>query len=375
MISRNGTAGTRSAAPRDHDDIVEQRLHALAPHLDGEPDPAFRAATRARLVAMAAVRSPEPEPVSPLRRLLSARAGESSVAPWRTRLTAGLAGAALTVTALSTMVALSSDAHPGDVLYGLKRGTEQTQLALAGDSRGRTFLQLASTRLDELEYLVSEDATALAPGAAATGGPQIALAAGADPRLVIETLDTMDTQTTDGAAWLGERAVTTEDAAPLDGLATWAADQSAGLSALASDVPAAARNAFDDSLALLADVSGRATGLEAALDCASGPATDGSDPLGPVPAACAPAPTTPGNGSTAGTGSAPGAGGSTGTTPPSGTSGQPGSVPGSPGAGVPGGELPGGGTPGNDPTGGLPNTDHPLPTPSLPLPSTGIAPP
>jgi hypothetical protein len=194
---------------------------------------------------------------------------------------------------------------------------------------------------------------------------------------VIETLDTMDTQTTDGAAWLGERAVTTEDAAPLDELATWAADQSAGLSALASDVPEAAHDAFDDSLALLADVSGRATGLDAALDCASGPATDGSDRLGPVPGACAPAPTTPttGNGTAGGTGSAPGPGGTTGATPPSGTSGQPGNVPGSPGTGIPGGELPGGGTPGDDPTDGLPNTGQPLPTPSLPLPSTGIAPP
>ena len=54
---------------------------------------------------------------------------------WRARLTAGLAGAALTVTALASLVALSTDARPGDVLYGVKRGTEQTQLALAGDDR------------------------------------------------------------------------------------------------------------------------------------------------------------------------------------------------------------------------------------------------
>jgi hypothetical protein len=385
VISRNGTAGTRSTAARDRDDVVVQRLHTLAPHLDGEPDPAFRATTRARLVAMAAVRSPEPEPVSALRRLLTARAEEPSVAPWRTRLTAGLAGAALTVTALSTMVALSTDARPGDVLYGLKRGTEQTQLALAGDSRGRTLLELASTRLDELEGLVSEDATARAPVSAPAHEPQIALAAGVDPRLVIETLGTMDAQTTDGAAWLGKRAVTTEDADPLDDVVTWAADQSAGLSALASDVPAAAHGALDDSLALLADVSGRASGLESALDCAAGPAIAGSDRLGPVPGACtAPSPSTPGGGtsgstggtgSTAGTGSGAGTDGTTGATPPSGTSGQPGSVTGSPATEIPGGELPGGGTPGDDPTGGLPGTDEPLPSLPLPLPSTVIAPP
>ena len=39
---------------RDREDAVVARLHSLAPALDGEPDPAFQAATRARLVAMAA---------------------------------------------------------------------------------------------------------------------------------------------------------------------------------------------------------------------------------------------------------------------------------------------------------------------------------
>jgi hypothetical protein len=207
-----------------------------------------------------------------------------------------------------------------------------------------------------------------------TDGPQVALAAGADPRLVIETLDTMDAQTADGAAWLGERAVTTKDASPLDDLAAWAAGQSAGLSALASDAPEAAHDALDDSLALLADVSGRVADLESALDCASGPATEGSDRLGPVPGACAaPAPPTTGGGTPGGAGSTAGTGGTTGVTPPTGTAGQPGTVPGSPGAGIPDGELPGGGTPGDDPTDGIPRPD--VTTPSLPLPSTGISPP
>ena len=65
------TSGGREMSVRDREDAVVARLHALAPHLDGEPDPAFRAATRARLVAMAAVRTPAPPPVSPLRRLLT----------------------------------------------------------------------------------------------------------------------------------------------------------------------------------------------------------------------------------------------------------------------------------------------------------------
>ncbi|WP_324274513.1 hypothetical protein [Blastococcus brunescens] len=59
---------------RDREDAVVARLHSLAPSLDGEPDPAFQARTRARLVAMAAVRAPEPAPASGLQRILAVRA-------------------------------------------------------------------------------------------------------------------------------------------------------------------------------------------------------------------------------------------------------------------------------------------------------------
>jgi hypothetical protein len=348
------------------------RLHTLAPQLDGEPDPAFRAATRDRLVAMAAVRTPAPAPVSPLRRLLATRADDYATARWRTRLTAGLAGAALTVTALAVLVAVSADARPGDVLYGLKRGTEQTQLALASDaSRGQTLLDFASPRLDEVRALV-ESGTSAMP---ATGAPAptdgAVLAAGADPALVVQTLDTMDDQTTQGAAWLTGRAVTTHDAGPLGKLSDWAAVQSAGLAALRSGVPSAAQHDVDDSLMLLSDITGRADALRSSLACATGPATDGTDELGPVPAPCAPAApatTAPGTGTTT---QAP-AGGTSTVPPPSapglpstGTSGS-GSGSGQGGTGT--GGLPTSGLPTTPPGGGLP-----IPTPSLPsLPSVSV---
>jgi hypothetical protein len=134
----------------DREDALVADLRRLGPALDVEPDPAFRAAARSRLVAMAAVRTPAPAPASGPRRLLAARAPDLPPARWRARLTAGLAGAALTVTALAALVAVADSADPGDVLYDLKRGTEQTQLALAGDSRGRALLGFASTRLEEL---------------------------------------------------------------------------------------------------------------------------------------------------------------------------------------------------------------------------------
>ena len=200
MTAHDGTTppGGRRAVVRDREDAVVARLHQLAADLDDTPDPRFRAATRDRLVAMAAVRVPRPAPPSGLRRLVAARL-DGGRAAWRTRLTAGLAGAAMTVTALGSLAALSADARPGDVLYGVKRGTEQTQLALAGDDRGLTLLEFARTRLDELAALPDPEA--------------------AD---VLGLLDTMDAQTREGAALLAARAVGSRDAASVDGLVDWA---------------------------------------------------------------------------------------------------------------------------------------------------------
>jgi hypothetical protein len=365
---------------RDREEMVVARLHALAPQLDGEPDPDFRAATRARLVAMAAVRTPEPEPASALKRLLAGRAQDATRSRWQTRLTAGVAGAALTVTAAAALVAVAAGAQPGDVLYGVKRGTEQTQLALAGDSRGPTLLEFASTRLDELESLV--DAPTALPSAGGPGGAgTTVLAAGADPELVLATLSTMDDQTTEGAQWMADRAVSGRDGAPLDELASWAAGQSAGLAALQPLVPDEAEAAVGDSLTLLADVTARSTGLQQAIACPAAPGVQGSDSLGPVPAACPAAPAPPAAGGT-GTDAGTGAGStSVGTEPavPSGGAGPalPSTGPGSGGSGVvptapavP--AVPGVPTP---PTPGLPTVSLPLPSVSLPgvtTPSVGV---
>jgi hypothetical protein len=265
--------------------MIVTRLGRLAPLLAGEPDPAFRAATRARLVAMAAVRTPAPEPAPWLRGLVAGRAS----ARRRARLTTGLAGGALTVTALAGLVAVADGARPGDVLYDLKRGTEQTQLALAGDSRGQTLLDLAGTRLDELESLVGEGGSALPAASPAGPGDATVSATGAEAPLVLQTVEAMDAQTREGAIWLTDHAVRTSAAAPLDVLAEWETGQTEGLAALQDLVPDAAAEAVGRSLTLLAEIGARADGLQAALDCPTGPAVDGTDGLGPVPVPC-PAP-------------------------------------------------------------------------------------
>jgi hypothetical protein len=355
VIPQNGTALPRRPAAPDREDVVVARLERLGTVLDGEPDPAFRAATRARLVAMAAVRTPAPEPVSRLRALLSARADDVAPVRWRSRLTAGLAGAAMTVTALAALAAVASSARPGDLLYGLKRGTEQTQLALASDStRGETFLDFASTRLGELRTLVDDGTTAAPVAGAANGTGLDIVAAGASPDLLLQTIHTMDAETTDGAAWLDGRSVSTRDAAPLDRLTTWAAGQKAGLAALQPDMPAAAAPALADSLDLLAKVSSRATALQTSLDCASGPSVTGTDTFGPVPAACVVPPPAAGS-STGSTSVPPNVAGTTPATPTPGT--------GTTSVGSAGSTSVGGSGNGTSSTGGL------LPTPTAP--STG----
>ncbi|TLS42030.1 hypothetical protein FE633_32840 [Streptomyces montanus] len=81
----------------------------------------------------------------------------------RSRLSKGLAAGGLTVGvaagAFSGVAAASSDALPGDSLYGLKRGMEDLKLGMAdGDSdRGRLYLDQASTRLSEARRLMERD--------------------------------------------------------------------------------------------------------------------------------------------------------------------------------------------------------------------------
>jgi hypothetical protein len=303
---------TRREALRERDREREQaviaRLSTLAGSLDGEPDPAFRAAARARLVAMAAVRTPG-TPDVPVRPPVRAR--------WRRRLTAALATVAVVTAALTALVALAGGSGPGDPLYGVKRGTEQTELALAGDvRRGPVLLDLAHTRLAELR--------ALARGAAP------------DPALVRQTLTTMDAETTDAAAWFVARAVDRHSAAPLDQLSRWSNGQSSGLEALRGHLPAAVSPAVQHSLDLLSATQRRTDAVRSTVT---------------------PTPGSPAPGTTAGTGpttSAPGA-------------------PSSPDAPTSVGNVPGAGTLSSTP--GRSSGTAAVPTQGLPtLPSSGTSP-
>ena len=364
-------APRRGAVVRAREEALIGRLGELGTALDGEPDPAFREATRSRLVAMAAVRTPEPVGKARARRWLGATTVETAPARWRSRFTAGLAGAAVAVTALAGLVAVSSGAQPGDPLYGLKRGTEQTQLALASDSsRGQTLLDFASTRLHELDRLLSEGTTALPAAGGADGDDDAVLAGDASPELVTQTLTTMDAQTTEGASWLATRAVQTGSSSPLDFLEQWSTQQAADLSALVSKVPAGARDAMGNSLALISGVRARTTALQGAFTCPAGPATAGTDALGPKPAECAqPTPPAAPGGGTPDPGGAPGGEQTTTDLPTT-------EAPAAPTQGSGSGSSSGGSTAGTTVPTVPPTTVPSVPAPSLPplpLPSISVS--
>ncbi|WP_149828590.1 DUF5667 domain-containing protein [Streptomyces tailanensis] len=180
--SDRGTAAEQSeeSAPAPAAEQTEQgRLLTLATGLGELPkpvlDPEVKVVQRAQLVAAmeAMLRDgtvpggEAADPSVPEQRSGKAR-GAHRASPLgklrpRSRLTKGLAAGGLSVGvaagAFGGVAAASSDALPGDSLYGLKRGIEDVKLTLADDSddRGLLYLDQASTRLSEARRLMERD--------------------------------------------------------------------------------------------------------------------------------------------------------------------------------------------------------------------------
>ncbi|UUU24140.1 DUF5667 domain-containing protein [Streptomyces sp. DSM 40750] len=180
--SDQGTAAEQpeGSAPAPAAEQTEQgRMVALATGLDELPkpvlDPEVKVVHRAQLVAAmeAMLRDGTlpgrgtSDPSVPEQQSGKGR-GAHRVSPLgklrpRSRLTKGLAAGGLSVgvaaSAFGGVAAASSDALPGDSLYGLKRGIEDVKLTLADDSdgRGRLYLDQASTRLSEARRLMERD--------------------------------------------------------------------------------------------------------------------------------------------------------------------------------------------------------------------------
>ncbi|MBA2952010.1 DUF5667 domain-containing protein [Streptomyces himalayensis] len=152
----------------------KQRMLALATGLGGMPKPELDAGVkvvqRARLVAAMEAMVLEgteagSEGAGPSVPEQRSRRGAHRASPLRklrsrSRLSKGIAAGGLTVGvaagALGGVAAASTDALPGDSLYGLKRGMEDLKLGMAdGESdRGRLYLDQAATRLNEARRLM-----------------------------------------------------------------------------------------------------------------------------------------------------------------------------------------------------------------------------
>ncbi|MCX4787509.1 MULTISPECIES: DUF5667 domain-containing protein [unclassified Streptomyces] len=152
------------AEPADHGPLL-----ALANGLGELPrpelDPEVKVVQRAQLVAameaMFAEGGESTGPTVPEQRTKGAhRASPLRKLRPRSRWAKGLAAGGLTVGvaagAFGGVAAASSDALPGDSLYGLKRGMEDIHLTMAsGDAdRGEVYLDQASTRLSEARRLM-----------------------------------------------------------------------------------------------------------------------------------------------------------------------------------------------------------------------------
>ncbi|MFF7950317.1 DUF5667 domain-containing protein [Streptomyces griseorubiginosus] len=150
----------------------QDRLLTLAECLGELPrpelDPEVKVVQRAQLVAAMEAMLLEGtvgEPAVPEQRSHRAKgahraSGLGKLRP-RSRLTKGLAAGGLSVGvaagAFGGVAAASSDALPGDSLYGLKRGIEDFKLNYLSDGddeRGVAYLDQASTRLNEARRLM-----------------------------------------------------------------------------------------------------------------------------------------------------------------------------------------------------------------------------
>lgn len=181
--SDQGPAAEQSEGPAPASAAAEQteqgRMLALTECLDELPkpklDPEVKVVQRAQLVAAfeamlqeGTVGGEAADPSVPEQRSHRAR-GTHRASPLgklrpRSRLTKGLAAGGLSVGvaagAFGGVAAASSDALPGDSLYGLKRGIEDfklTYMSDGDDERGQAYLDQASTRLNEARRLMDRD--------------------------------------------------------------------------------------------------------------------------------------------------------------------------------------------------------------------------
>ncbi len=271
----------RSVADGDLTELVAMSQRVSTLPLVVEVDPEFRTGLRASLMArieregIGATSTAEPE-APPRRRIADLLpSGRTRGAIIVTLVAGGMAA--------SGVSAASGDAIPGDALYGVKRSTERAQLAFAGSdvSRGQLYYEFAKVRLAEAGAL------------------------GSEPERLGPALDDMDSDTRQGTRLLTSAAVERGDKAGLQAIQQFAGAQRPIVQNLVNRLTGPAKGRAAESLALIDQITNRASALENTVNC---PDVDVPlDELGAVPVFCA--------SNAAGPRSAPGAGSPAAATP------------------------------------------------------------
>ncbi|WP_030259117.1 MULTISPECIES: DUF5667 domain-containing protein [Streptomyces] len=281
---------------------------------------------------------------------------------WSRRFAIGGLVAGLAVGSLAGAAAASSNALPGDTLYGLKRGLEGLRLDFAGDDseRGELLLDHAATRLGEAKVLVGRT------------GP----AGGLSPATVEQVrhaLDDMHTDALKGRELLRSVYRSNGSLDPMRALAGFAHDEDGRWTELQGKLPvqltqqaSLVNQLFDD---ISEDVAPLRLAQPPARSGGTGGPGAGDDSTG-SPAG------TPAGGSGAAPGDQAPGGGATGGKRPGGSA-----APANPGTGATGGSGKGGGLPSTLPT-SAPDAVNGLVgdltsglTGAKPAPSADVAPP
>jgi Domain of unknown function (DUF5667) len=161
----------------------------------------------------------------------------------------------------------SREAVPGDSLYSVKLVAESAGLALTFDdvTKAHRHLELATTRIDEVEQLVAAD-------------PRVTTE---DPGLVTSAIEKFDESTGQAARILFEADEESGGGADVrESLRTWAAAQWGRLAQLKPALPPS--TGADDALQLLGRVVVRSEAMQVQATCQDAPRS--VDDLGPVPA-------------------------------------------------------------------------------------------
>ncbi|MBF9073490.1 DUF5667 domain-containing protein [Streptacidiphilus fuscans] len=225
---------------------------------------------------------------------------------WGRRLAVGGLASMMALGTLGGVAVASSNALPGDMLYGMKRGLEDWRLNLAGSDaqRGRLLLDEASTRMTEARALMSR-----------SGGHTLSPQTIED---VHRALTDMNVEGKRGRDLLNAIYRSSHSLAPLRQLAGFATTQSQALNTIEPRLPGQLDPVATQVRSLLSGINAEVTPLL--------PPTSGSGSTSTAPRDASASPTTggtasqpqqqPSGGTTSGTGTMQGASPST---TPSGT--------------------------------------------------------